>query len=169
MIEKLKVRIPDYAKDMKLNLSSLSQSNVLTKRQLWGSLLAAALACRNKTVIKEIREEAATHLNEAELRDVYSVFAVMQMNNIYYRSLHLLLNKEYLSMPARLRMNALANPSMSKADFELCALVVSAINGCGMCLDAHEKEVTSKGLGKEAVQEAVKVAAVIHAISSVVE
>ena len=38
-------------------------------------------------------------------------------------------------MPARLRMNVMANPGVEKVDFELWSLAVSAINGCGMCIE----------------------------------
>ena len=62
--------------------------------------------------------------------------AIMGMNNVYYRSLHLLKNPEYRTLPARLRMNIIANPGVDKVDFELWCTAVSAVNGCGMCLDS---------------------------------
>jgi len=91
------------------------------------------------------------------------------MNNIYYRSLHLMSDQEYLSMPAKLRMNVIGRPGVEKADFELYSLAVSAVNGCGMCLDAHEKELRKHGLGREAVQSALRIASVIHAVAVTLE
>ena len=63
----------------------------------------------------------------------------MAMNNIYYRFVHLVHAADYKTLPAKLRMTAMAKPGVDKVDFELWSLVVSAINGCGMCLEAHEK------------------------------
>ncbi|GMW01157.1 MAG: alkyl hydroperoxide reductase AhpD [Candidatus Hydrogenedentota bacterium] len=169
-IEKLKEHLPEYAKDLKLNLSSIiSTPEGMTEQQLWGSLLAAAIASRNPEVLAEIHEDAATHLTEGALRGVKAAGAIMGMNNIYYRFLHLVPNKEYGTMPARLRMNVMMNPGVDKVDFELWSLVVSTINACGACIAAHEKELIDKGMGKPAIQHAVRIASVIHAIAGVLD
>jgi len=89
----------------------------------------------------------------------------MGMNNVYYRALHLMRNQEYRTLPARLRMNVIANPGVDKADFELWCLAVSAINGCGMCLDSHEEELRKAGVTAQSIQAALRIAAVIHAVS----
>ncbi len=140
-IDTLKARIPDYAKDIKLNLSSMSNDETLSPQQLWGTMLASALGTRNQTVINAINNAAAEHLSPAAVSAAKSAAAIMAMNNVYYRFVHLAKNKEYASMPAKLRMNVIANPGIEKADFELFSLAVSAINGCGMCIDAHEAEL----------------------------
>ena len=72
-------------------------------------------------------------------------------------------------MPARLRMNVIANPGVERADFELWSIAVSAINGCGLCIDSHEKELRKAGIGQDAIQTAIRVASVIHAVAVVVE
>lgn len=72
-------------------------------------------------------------------------------------------------MQAKLRMNILANPGVEKDDFELWSLAVSAINGCGMCIDAHEQQLLKGGISKEQIQTAVRIASVIHAAASVIE
>jgi alkyl hydroperoxide reductase subunit D len=91
----------------------------------------------------------------------------MGMNNIYYRATHLLSNKEYGALPARLRMNVLANPGVEKADFELWSTAVSAISGCGMCLDAHEGELKKHGLTAQQIQGALRIAAVVNPVGQV--
>ena len=65
--------------------------------------------------------------------------SIMAMNNIYYRFTHLASAPDYKTLPARLRMNVIGKPGVDKADFELWCLAVSAINGCGVCIDSHEK------------------------------
>ena len=93
----------------------------------------------------------------------------MGMNNVYYRFTHLVEDEEYAKLPARLRMNVMANPGIDKLDFELVSLAVSAINGCGRCIVAHERQLTGHGVAREAVQSAVRIAAVIHAAAGVLD
>jgi alkyl hydroperoxide reductase subunit D len=88
---------------------------------------------------------------------------------VYYRFTHLVEDTEYATLPARLRMNVIGNPGIAKVDFELLSLAVSAINGCGACIVAHERQVRQHGLGREAVQSAVRIAATVHAVARVLE
>ena len=164
-LEELKYQLPDYAKDLKLNLSSLQSTPGLTKLQLWGSLLAAALASHNKNVIKAFHSEAEKNLSEAEITAVKAAAAIMGMNNIYYRFTHLIEKSEYATMPAGLRMNIMANHGVEKIDFELWSFVVSAINGCGKCLDSHEAVLVKHNVSTSTIQAAAKIAAVVHAIA----
>ncbi len=167
--ETLKDRMPAYAKDIKLNLSSLSQDETLSTQQLWGCFLACALAGRNPAVIGYISAEASQHLDAAAIDGAKAAAAIMAMNNIYYRFVHLSSNKEYQTMPAKLRMNVIANPGVDKVDFELWSLAVSAMNGCGMCLDAHEQQLMKHGVSKEQIQTSVRIASVVHAASAILD
>jgi lipoyl-dependent peroxiredoxin subunit D len=72
-------------------------------------------------------------------------------------------------MPARLRMNALRGHGVEEIDFELWSLAVSAINACGKCVSSHEKVVRDKGASEDMVIAVVRVAAVIHAIGTVLD
>jgi alkyl hydroperoxide reductase subunit D len=93
----------------------------------------------------------------------------MAMNNVYYRFLHLVEDEEYAKLPARLRMSIIGSPGIAKADFELLALAVSAINGCGSCVASHERQLRQHGLEREAVQSAIRIAATVHAVARVLE
>ncbi len=93
----------------------------------------------------------------------------MGMNNIYYRFLHLVEDGEYQTMPARLRMNVIANHGIDKLDFELISLAVSAVNGCGLCVTSHEKKLRSHDVSREAIQSAVRIAATVHAVAVTLE
>jgi alkyl hydroperoxide reductase subunit D len=99
----------------------------------------------------------------------HAAAAIMTMNNVYYRFLHLVEDEEYAKLPVRLRMNVIGNPGIPKADFELLALAVSAINGCGTCVASHERQLRQHGLTREAVQSAVRIAATVHAVARVLE
>jgi alkyl hydroperoxide reductase subunit D len=168
-LDAIRAALPDYARDLKLNLSSVLSVPTLTPQQLWGAALASAIAARNPDLLAAIEAEARTHLSPAAANAAKAAAAIMGMNNIYYRFTHLVGAPDYRGMPARLRMNVIANPGVDKVDFELWSLAVSAINGCGMCLEAHEREVLGKGLGREAVQDAVRIASVIHAVAVTLE
>ncbi|NDC56407.1 MAG: alkyl hydroperoxide reductase, partial [Alphaproteobacteria bacterium] len=76
---------------------------------------------------------------------------------------------DYRNMPARLRMTAIANPGVERVDFELMCLGVSAINGCGMCLESHAHEVLTKGQTRDAVQEALRIAAIVQSLAVALE
>lgn len=168
-IDNLKSVIPAYAKDLKLNLSSLAADESLSEQQLWGTFLASALASRNDTVIKEISEEAEGYLNAAAFDAAKAAASIMGMNNIYYRFVHISSNKDYQTMQAKLRMNIIGNPGVEKTDFELWSLAVSAINGCGMCIDAHINVTEKGGISKEGIQQTMRIAAVIHAAAQALD
>ena len=93
----------------------------------------------------------------------------MAMNNVYYRFRHMIGKESYDAKPARLRMQRIAKPATSKADFELFCLAVSAINGCEMCIRSHEAAVISGGLTEDHVVDAVRIAAVINAAAVALE
>jgi alkyl hydroperoxide reductase subunit D len=168
-LDALRDRLPAYAKDLSLNLSSLASETLLTDQQKWGAFIASAHAVGAGPVIREIEAAArAAGLADPAIEAAKAAAAVMGMNNVYYRALHLLKNDEYRTLPARLRMNVLANPGVDKVDFELWSLAVSAINGCGMCLDAHEHELKERGVPNTAIQAALRIGAVVNAVSRVV-
>jgi len=96
-----------------------------------------------------------------------SAAAVMGMNNIYYRFQHLAKNPKYATLPAGLRMNVLRNHGIDPVDFELWCTAVSAINGCGLCVDSHEQVLRDKGMSEETILAAVRLAAVIHGLATV--
>jgi alkyl hydroperoxide reductase subunit D len=167
-IEALKSALPEYAKDQKLNLSSLAMDPTLSQQQLAGTFIASALAARNPVVIRAIVAEFGPKLSPEALTAAKAAASVMAMNNVYYRFTHLV-GGDYPTLPAKLRMNVMARPGVEKVDFELWSLAVSAINGCGMCMESHEKVVRHGGLSAEQVQTAVRIASVVHAVAATLE
>lgn len=168
-LDALKASIPDYAKDTRLNLSSVITTSKLPEQQLWGTVVATALASRSARVIQELVEEAKGHLSAEALTAAKAAASVMAMNNIYYRTMHLIGDEEYANLPARLRMQVIGNPGVDKNDFELWCLAVSAVNGCGRCLESHEKVLRNAGWTREPIHEAVRIASVIHAAAATLD
>lgn len=165
----LKAAIPDYAKDLRLNLGAVLGSTHLSEQQIWGTAVASAAAARSPQLTRAILAAAAPHLTPAALTAARTAAALMGMNNIYYRFTHLVGSDAYRRLPARLRMQAIANPGIPQADFELFSLAVSAVNGCGLCLESHERQLIAAGMSPEAVQDAVRIAAVLHGIAVALE
>jgi len=168
-LDALRETLPAYARDLSLNLSALSSETLLTDQQKWGAFVASAHAVGVPAVVKAVEASArAGGLSEEALTAAKAAAAITGMNNVYYRSLHLMKNKEYGTLPAKLRMNVLANPGVDKVDFELWSTAVSAINGCGLCLDAHAAELKKHAVSNTSVQAALRIAAVVDAVSRVV-
>ena len=166
-LEQLLNHVPEYAKDLKLNLGSLTRQTELSEQQTWGTVAACAIAARNRQLSESLLAEAARHLNEPAMFAAKAAAAVMGMNNIFYRFRHLSGNEKYATMPARLRMQVIGKHGSDPVDFELWCLAVSAINGCGVCVEAHENVLRDKGVSEETVLAAVRIAATIHALAVV--
>lgn len=166
-LETLKTLIPDYAKDIRLNVGSLANETILTDQQKYGCYLASAHAVGEAQTLRAVEAEARTKMSPEAISAAKAASAIMGMNNVYYRATHLVTNNTYTTMPARLRMNVIGNPGVEKVDFELWSLAVSAINGCGMCLDAHEAELRKHGMTSEQIQAAIRIGAVVNAASRV--
>jgi alkyl hydroperoxide reductase subunit D len=165
LFSELAKTLPDYAKDLRLNVSSLITEQALTDQQKWGTFVACAHATAHKPLIDAIEAEAEGKLSPEALNAARAAASIMAMNNIYYRFTHLASRAEYRTMPARLRMNVIGSPGIDKADFELFSLAVSAINGCGMCIDAHDKVLAGHGMAIEKIHTAARIAAVVHAVA----
>jgi len=167
--EQLLTLVPEYAKDLKLNLGSVTRQPELTEQQAWGTVVACAIAVRSPKLLEGLLTEAAKHLNEQAMFAAKAAAAVMGMNNIFYRFRHLSSNEKYATMPARLRMQVIAKHGSDPVDFELWCLAVSAVNGCGVCVDSHEKVLQSKGVDEETILAAVRIASTIHALGAILD
>ena len=171
-LDALRGQLPDYAKDLRLNLESvLSEGGApgLELRQLRAVALASAIASRHRPLVEALESLASEALAPAEIAGARAAAAMMAMTNVYYRFTHLASNKEYETLRAGLRMNVMRDPGVDKASFELCALAVSAINGCGACVDSHEKTLREHGVSAQGVQSAVRIASVVHAVAVTLE
>ena len=168
-LDELKSAVPDYAKDLRRNLSSVIGYSGLTQQQLWGTVLVCAIASRSPRVLRELAPEARANLSAEAYTAARSAAAFMAMNNVFHRTRHLLSDPEYGKLRAGLRMNVIGNPGVEKVDYELWSLAVSAINGCGQCLDSHEQVLRKAGVDRETIQEAFKIAAVVQAVGTTLD
>jgi alkyl hydroperoxide reductase subunit D len=164
-LEKLLESVPEYAKDLRINLGNVLRQTDLSEPQAWGTAVCCALTTRQTSLLEAVVAEAAKHLDEKAMLGAKTAAAIMGMNNIFYRFRHLSSNPEYGEQPAKLRMQAMRSHGSDPVDFELWCLAASAITGCGVCVDAHEKTLREKGVRAETVIAAVRIAAVIHGLA----
>ncbi|MDF1760837.1 MAG: carboxymuconolactone decarboxylase family protein [Coxiellaceae bacterium] len=170
-ILELKNSLPEYAKDIRLNLSSVLTAGGapgLSQEQVLGVALASAYATKSSVVINAMTAEVDDALTQAHVNAAKAAAVIMAMNNIYYRFAHLSSDTDMQKMPANLRMSVVANPGIEQVDFELYSLAVSALNGCGKCMDAHSATLLKSGVSREGVQSAVRIASVVNAAAQAV-
>ena len=164
-LEVVRSELADAHKDTRLNLQAVLEGGSLTPEQRWGVAVGSAYAARNERLKEAMINEAKKALANAEpvLEDARAAASLMGMNNVYYRFRHMVGKESYSTKRAGLRMNRLAQVLTNKVDFELVCLAVSAINGCETCVKSHEKVVIEGGLSEDQVNDAVRIASVVHA------
>lgn len=168
-IEEMIKELPDAAKDIRLNFSSLLKAGggSLSQDEVNAIMYAVALSLMPTELLKKIRQELEASLEPEMVNAAQISSALMSMNNIYYRFTHLSEDSELIKMNAGLRMQAMMQHGIEKKLFELMSLAVSAVNGCGMCIQAHTKVLRKEGVDSEAIQLSAKIAAVMNAVNQV--
>ena len=162
-LESLKEALPPVLRDIKLNIDGVLGASSLTPAQRWGVALASAAAARNPRLTRAILQAASAEVDKNVIEDALAAAGLMAMNNVFYRFRHFMGKQSYQELPARLRMTRIARPATNKADFELFCLAVSAINGCEMCVRAHEEGVIKAELSETQVVDAVRIASTLNA------
>ncbi len=163
-LETIRSRMPEFAKDTRLNLQAVLQgASSLTPAQRLGVAVASAAAARNRELLEVLIVDAEHAVGRDVIDDALAAASLMAMNNVFYRFRHMIGKPSYGQKSPRLRMNRLAEPRTNKTDFELFSLAVSAINGCEACVRAHERVVIDAGLSEEHVVDAIRIASVVHA------
>lgn len=161
----------DYAKDIKLNLGKILEVDPetnLTLKQIYLIALSCAYTTKNKELSQALNNLVSTELNATDIAAAKGAAAIMGMNNVYYRFVHLVSDNEYRNLPAKLRMNILSSAGgVEQVDFELMSLAISSINGCGLCIDAHVNKLEKNGVDKLDIQQSIRIGAVINAVADV--
>lgn len=167
-IEALKAQLPAYARDIAANLAALAREAVLDDEAKWGCFLASACAAGEPETLKATLIAAReAGLSEPAIEAAKTAAAIMAMNNVYFRALYQMDSPDYRALPSRLRMNRLAHRGVRPIAYELWCVAVSAINGCGACLDDHEAALRRRGVDAVQIQAALRIAAVVHAVARV--
>jgi alkyl hydroperoxide reductase subunit D len=158
-----------YVRDLKLNLTSTLTSAHLSEKEC--ALVALSIAVNNNNGIlinfleRVALEKGATAEEIAEAAGCASLLA---LNNVFYRFRHFTGKEKYTQIPARVRMQLMSSPVTGKEFFELMSIAVSAVNGCEMCVNAHEKSILALGSTEERVFDAVRIASIITSAGKVI-
>lgn len=158
-----------YLRDLKINVANALNAETLTKKEAY--LLAYAVAVNEKNsalqnaFAQSATQEGATGKEQAE---VVSCTSLLNANNVYYRFRHFMHEEFYNTAQAGIRMSIMANPVLGKELFELVSLVVSALNGCELCVTSHEKTLVGHGTAKQRIHDAVRLGAVIKSLAVLV-
>ena len=168
-LSKLLEKLPEGAKDLRLNLPRTLEGETLSPREAWSIALTSAYFARSRELREAILADGASVLSPADIDDAQAAAALMGMNTIYYRFRHMVGKEAYQQRRANLRMARMATPAVSKAQFELCSLACAALAGCEACLQSHEASVLKEGLTEDHVHDAVRIAAVVQGIAVALE
>lgn len=158
-----------YIADLKLNFKNSFESELLSKKEI--ALLGVALAVNaNNTLLKRFFKDNADAegATAAEIAEAVGCASLLSANNVFYRFRHFMDKEKYNEIPARIKMNIMGRPVSGKEFFELMSLAISAVNGCEMCVKAHEKSLIELGSKEERIFESVRLAAVITSASKVI-
>lgn len=154
-----------YLKDLKINVTNVLEAASLQKKEAY--LLGLSVAINEKIPVLQHGLEQlalAAGATDKEIADVVSCTSLMNANNVYYRFRHFVNKEVYTSAPAGIRMSIMANPVIGKEFFELVSLVVSALNGCEMCVTSHEEALLKHGTSEQRIMDAVRLGAVIKSL-----
>lgn len=154
-----------YLKDLKINVSNSLAAATLTKKEAY--LIGVAVAVNEKhTDLQAAFEKLAVQEGavDKDIAEVISCTSLMNANNVFYRFRHFVNKEFYTTTPAGIRMSIMANPVLGKEFFELLSLVVSALNGCEMCVTSHEEALLKHGTDQQRVLEAVRLGAVLRSL-----
>ena len=140
-----------YLKDLRINLNNALSYAHLNKKESYLLALAVAINEKHEILINSFSGLAETEgTTSDEIAELYALVSLMNVNNIFYRFRHFT-NKEYYNQtPAGIKMSIMMNPVLGKEFFELASLAISAVNGCEMCVNAHEKVFCNKAPPKPA-------------------
>lgn len=166
-LDTLRATLPDHAKDIRITLSAVMHDTLLTQQQKWGAFVAAAHATGFAPLIAAVEADAEALLAPEAVAAAKSAAALMAMNNVYFRALHLMKNQEYVTLRSGLRMNLLADPGVERGDHEFWCFIVSAMNGCAACMDAHEEELRRRDWRPASIQMGLRIGAVVAATAAV--
>ncbi|MFT5368090.1 MAG: alkyl hydroperoxide reductase subunit D [Candidatus Latescibacterota bacterium] len=165
-LDDIRTAVPDYAKDLRLNLGSVITTSSLEPDMAWGAALTAALVSKNEYVIQNILEDAKEHLDDTLINGAKTTAAIMSMSNVWYKFTDLIQDEEVKKLPAKLRINAIMNHGgINQALFEGWGLAASVVNACAVCVNAHATQMRKLNLDAQHIADIARIAAVVKAVS----
>lgn len=158
-----------YLKDLRINVKNVLQSEVLSEKETALVALSVAVNQQNEPLRRFLGALAVKHgATDQEVGEVVACTSLLASNNVLYRFRHFVKKDKYNQLQGRIKMSIMMNPVLGKEFFELVSLAVSAVNGCEMCVNAHENSVLGHGGTEERIFDAIRIASVITGLSKVI-
>lgn len=158
-----------FIRDTKFNLKTTLNSEHLSLKEAYLIALAVAVNQNDQILADAFKKSAlAQGATEKEIGEIHACTSLLSINNVLYRFRHFSENKAYDAMQARLKMTLMLNPVVGKEFFELVSLVVSAVNGCEVCVNAHEKYLREMGTKEARIFDAIRLGAVVRGLTAIV-
>ena len=166
LLETIKARIPEYAKDIRLNWDGAVARSSLEPSDALAVALAAAFAAKSKFLVDTLRQSDQLPKNQADA--ALAAAALMGMNNVWYPYVEMTGDPQMRTLPAQLRMNAYANHGgVVQHQFEMYALAASIIGKCQFCVASHYELLKKNGVDTNQLRDVGRIAAVIQATAQV--
>ncbi|HET7772936.1 MAG TPA: carboxymuconolactone decarboxylase family protein [Burkholderiaceae bacterium] len=163
-LQSIKDQIPDFAKDIRLNLDAVVGRSSLAAEDATAVALAAAFAAKSKVLI----DAFASATPEAERNAALTAASLMGMNNVWYPYVEMADDADLKTQRAELRMTAYASHGgVSKAKFESYALAASIVGKCHFCVKSHYDLLKTEGLTAQQLRDIGRIAAVVNAAAQV--
>ena len=158
-----------YLRDLKLNFTSTLTSEYLSAKECALLGLSVAINNNNKPLTGYYTNYAeAQGATAADIAEAAACASLLASNNIFYRFRHFTQKEKYTQIPARIRMQIMMKPVTGKEFFELMSLTISAVNGCEMCVNAHEDSLIKLGTTEERIFDAIRIASLVTATGKVI-
>jgi alkyl hydroperoxide reductase subunit D len=155
-----------YLKDLKINVGNALKYESLSEKE--SALLALSVAINEKTKTLEnalIEKARLAGASQEEILETYACVSLLNVNNVFYRFRHFTKKEYYQTTPAGIKMTVMGNPTIGKEFFELMSLGISSLNGCELCVNAHEESLIKMGTGQQRIYDAVRLYANIKGLT----
>lgn len=157
-----------YLRDLKINLGNALQYQTLSKKESYLLALSVAINEKNKLAIESFTKLAMNEgSTEAEIAETYACVSLLNANNVLYRFRHFTKKDVYQNSPAGIKMSIMMSPVFGKEFFELMSLGVSALNGCELCVNAHEASLLKLGTSENRIFDAIKLTAIVRSFTAI--
>jgi alkyl hydroperoxide reductase subunit D len=164
-VGQLNENLPEYAKDIRLNLDAVINRSTIDPDHALYLSIAAAFATGNSKLLTYLVSNAT---DEVEKNAALSAGAIMAQNNVWYPFIEMADDANLKGLPAQLRMNAISSHGgTTKAKFEAYSLSSSIIGKCHFCVKAHYETLKQEGYSVEQLRDIGRIAATVNALSKI--
>jgi len=164
-VGQLNENLPEYAKDIRLNLDAVINRSTIQAEEATYIALAAAFSTGNSKLVAFITANAT---DEVERNAALTAGAIMAQNNVWYPYLEMADDANLKGLPAQLRMNAIASHGgTTKGKFEAYSLASSIVGKCHFCVKAHYETLKEEGYSVEQLRDIGRIAATINALAKI--